>query len=106
MRTRDEVMSMNHEAAVEFVLVFPGGNIAISAGGNYFKVWDLLSGGRELQTVSNHQKVITSLALNGEGTRLLSAGLDHHVKIYDVKDYSVVASMTYTAPILSLGISV
>ncbi len=46
------------------------------------KVWDIMGGkGRLLRTLSNHQKTITSLIFDGEGTRILSAGLDHHIKV-------------------------
>ena len=76
--------------------------------GNQLKLWDLLSGGKLLCSVSNHQKAITCLSLDSEGSRLISGssnvtshlwptkgGLDHHVKIYSTKDYSVTHSMTY-----------
>jgi U3 small nucleolar RNA-associated protein 15 len=52
-------------------------------------VWDILSGGKLLHTCSNHQKTITCLAVDGTKTRLLSGGLDHHVKIYSLTTYQV-----------------
>ncbi|CAO1627351.1 unnamed protein product [Sympodiomycopsis kandeliae] len=117
-----QVMEMNHGAPVESTLIYPtgGGGIAVSAGGPIVKVWDLMMGGRTLKAVSNHQKTITSLALSMQsgaegpnlvdseagGMRLLSAGLDGLVKVYDpAKDYRVVHTMRYSSPILSLAIS-
>lgn len=98
-------MSLDHGAPVEQVLMFPGGGVALSAGSNQIKVWDILAG-RLLQTFSNHQKTITSLALDSQGKRLLTASLDQHVKIHDVQDYHVTHSIKYTAPILSMSLSV
>lgn len=105
MRQNECVMTMQHGAPVESILMYPGGGSVVSAGGPTLKVWDLLSGGRCMHTLSNHQKTITSLAFNGSSNRLLTGSLDHHVKIYNVQDYHVVHSMKYPAPILSVGIS-
>ena len=115
-------MRMRHGAPVESALIYPtgGGGVAVSAGGPVVRAWDLMMGGRGLKAVSNHQKTITSLALSmstgaegsdvGEGgaggMRLLSAGVDGLVKVYDpARDYTVVHTMRYPAPILSLAIS-
>lgn len=93
--------------------------MAVSAGGPVVRAWDLMMGGRGLKAVSNHQKTITSLALSmstgaegpdvgasGGGMRLLSAGVDGLVKVYDpARDYTVVHTMRYPSPILSLAVS-
>ena len=100
------MLTMNHGSPVESVLMFAGGNMAVSAGGNTIKIWDILGGGRELHSFSNHQKTITSLCFNGNCTRLLSGSLDHHVKIYDITTYKVLHGIKYTAPIMSMALSV
>lgn len=115
-----EAMRMEHGAPVEDVLIYPtgGGGIAASAGGPVLRIWDLMSGGRCMHAISNHQKTITKLALsvdsgagftsdqNSGGMRLLSGGLDHLVKVYDpAQDYRVTHTMRYPAPILSLAVS-
>ena len=104
-RTQASVMTVNHGYPVEDILVFPSGGLCVSAGHNVVKIWDILAGGRLVAAFSNHQKTITSLCFDGQCTRLLSASLDRHVKIYDVKDYKVVHSMHYPSPILCMGIS-
>ncbi|CAH1241709.1 UTP15 [Branchiostoma lanceolatum] len=81
------------------------GNMFLSAGRNCVKVWDALGGGRLLATCTNHHKTVTSLAFNSTCSRLLSASLDRHVKVYDVGTYQCVASLTYPSPILSFGVS-
>ncbi len=70
------VLELDHGAPVEGVLLFPSGGTCVSAGDNYIKVWDILSGGRLLALFSNHQKTITSICFDGTGQRLLSGGLD------------------------------
>jgi len=100
------VLSFNHGHPVEDVLFMPAGNILVSCGGNVIKVWDLLGTGNSMITSSsNHSKTITSLGINHQGTKLFSAGLDHMVKVYDVATYDVIHTLSYPAPILSLGFS-
>ncbi|VDB85387.1 unnamed protein product [Peniophora sp. CBMAI 1063] len=90
---------------VESVLAFPAGTAALSSAGNILRLWDLTAGGRCLRALSNHQKTVTSLAQDASATRILSAGLDHMVKVYDVATFDVVHTMRYPAPILSLALS-
>jgi U3 small nucleolar RNA-associated protein 15 len=53
----------------------------LTAGGTSLKLWDIVGGGRLLDTISAHQKLITAVTLDGTGSRLLSAGLDGLVKV-------------------------
>ena len=101
----ESVMTVNHGQPVQATIIMPGGGVMVTAGGNIMKVWDLLGGGRLLHTMCNHSKPITCLAIDGEGGRLLSGSLDHHLKVYDVQEYMVRFSMDYTQPILAMGIS-
>lgn len=55
--------------------------MALTAGGNEIKVWDMLGGGKLLHTFSSHLKNITGMTFDGTGSRLLSCGLDGHVKV-------------------------
>eukprot|EP01116_Phalansterium_solitarium_P012419 TRINITY_DN28684_c0_g1_i1.p1 TRINITY_DN28684_c0_g1~~TRINITY_DN28684_c0_g1_i1.p1 ORF type:complete len:524 (+),score=16.89 TRINITY_DN28684_c0_g1_i1:42-1613(+) len=106
MRTKSSVLTVDHGSPVEGVLFMPGGSVVISAGGTELKVWDILGGtGRFLHTMSNHAKTVTSIALESDGSRLLSGGLDQMVKVYDVRDFSVQHSLTYPAGVLSVAIS-
>lgn len=50
------------------------------SGGNFVKVWDVLSGGKLLAAFSNHQKTVTALGFDGSGQRLFSGGLDKCVR--------------------------
>ncbi|KAI0796676.1 WD40 repeat-like protein [Abortiporus biennis] len=92
-------------APVEQVLMFPSGSMALSASGAILRIWDLVAGGRCLRALSNHQKTVTTLAFNSDASRLLTGGLDHMVKVYDVNTYKVVHTMRYPAPILCMAVS-
>ena len=43
------------------------------------KVWDAMSGGRQLAHLSHHHKTITSLAYCSRYGRLMSGSLDRYV---------------------------
>ena len=107
VRDRDSrpTVKVDHGAPVEDLLFLPGGSLLMSAGGNSIKVWDVLGGGRAVHTLNNHQKTITSLCLDSTRSRLLSAGLDGHVKIYSVHTFAVTHGVKYNAPVLSLAMS-
>ncbi|KAI8970331.1 WD40-repeat-containing domain protein [Mycotypha africana] len=105
MRQPDSVMTMNHGAPVESLLIYPNGGAIVSSGGPTVKVWDLLSGGRCMHTLNNHQKTVTSMCFDGSASRLVTGSLDQHVKIFNVQDYKVVHSVKYPAPILSVALS-
>ena len=71
------------------LVLLPGGGMLATASGNTMSVWDILSGGRVLQTVCAHSKTITSLCADASGSHLLSASLDHMVKVYELRRYKV-----------------
>jgi len=105
-RSNTVVMDMDHGAPIEAILMHQNGSLCLSAGSNYIKVWDVLSGSSTLyQQFSNHQKTITTMCFDGDCKRLLSGGLDRYVKIYDVADYSLVASINYPSPVLAMDLA-
>jgi WD40 repeat protein len=87
------VLSVDHGEPVTSVVLLRGGAALASAGGSTVKIWDVLGGGRLLASFSSHSKLVTSLALDGTGARLLSAGLDGVVKMHDAATWAV----THTA---------
>lgn len=99
------IMELQHAAPVEDLVLLPGGGMLATASGNTMSVWDILSGGRVLQTVCAHSKTITSLCADASGSHLLSASLDHMVKVYELRRYKVVGSLKYAAPLLSVALS-
>ena len=102
---KNATMKVDHADPVESTLFLPSGGLLLTAGGNTIKVWDILSGGKLIHSFSNHQKTITSLALDGSSTRLLSSSLDGHIKVYDLQNYEVVHGFKFSSGITSFGIS-
>ncbi|CCJ29577.1 unnamed protein product [Pneumocystis jirovecii] len=101
-----EIKRFQHGDSVDAVVSLKEGSIILSAGGPVIKIWDVV-GGREraLKIIQKHQKNVMCLIRNKEGSRVLSGGLDRHVKIYDVKDWKTVHSIKYAGAVVSLGIS-
>jgi U3 small nucleolar RNA-associated protein 15 len=105
-RTSSSVMTWNHDAPVECVLMFPNDGMALSTGDNIIKVWDIFKGGNlPLHTFSHHQKTITTMCFNSSFSRLLTGSLDQHIKIYNIEDFKLEHSIKYSAPILSVALS-
>ncbi|CAD7084700.1 unnamed protein product [Hermetia illucens] len=104
-RTDSAVFSVDHGSPVESLLFLPTGGIFLSAGGTEVKVWDVLAGGKLLARLSQHHKTVTTLKLASNGRRILSGGLDRHVKVYDVATYQQVHNMDFPNSILSLGVA-
>jgi U3 small nucleolar RNA-associated protein 15 len=96
---------MVHGQPVEHCMLTPSGAMLLTAGGNEIKVWDVLSGGQLIHTFSNHQKNVTCLAMDGTGSRVLSSGLDGHIKVYSLQTMQVVHGMRLGAPLISLAVS-
>lgn len=70
-----------------------------SAGGTDVKVWDIVGGGRQVQTLGSHQKTVTKLtmaapresssALEQDAPRLLTSSLDGHVRVFNLNNFKV-----------------
>jgi U3 small nucleolar RNA-associated protein 15 len=56
--------------------------------------------------ITNHQKTVTSLSLASGGRRVVSGGLDGHVKVFETQTggWNVVAGAKYPSPILSVRV--
>jgi U3 small nucleolar RNA-associated protein 15 len=104
-RQQQAICTMQHGHPIECCLAAPAGAMLLTAGGNEIKLWDMLSGGRLMHTFSNHQKNVTGLAFDGTGSRLLSCGLDGHVKVYSLQTMQVVHGMRFGSPLMSLAVS-
>jgi U3 small nucleolar RNA-associated protein 15 len=97
------VMTFKHTAAVEDVLCMPSGTAILASAGNQIAVLDIVAG-RPLQMISNHQKTVTALCLASNGSRMISGGLDGHLKVFETTGWNVVAGSKYPAGILSLSV--
>jgi U3 small nucleolar RNA-associated protein 15 len=89
------------------VLPLRGGTMFLTAGGSGIKVWDITAGSEvPVKETWNHQKEVTSLCPNVDGSRVLAGGLDGHIKVYDIATWKVVHGMKYSNAILSVSLSV
>ncbi|KAL2045189.1 hypothetical protein N7G274_002271 [Stereocaulon virgatum] len=97
------VMTFKHSAPVEDVLPMPSGTTVLAAADNQISVLDLVAA-RPLQLLKNHQKTVTSLCLASNNTRVVSGGLDGHLKVFETIAWNVLAGSKYSSPILSLSV--
>jgi len=97
------VMTFKHAAPVEDVLPMPSGTTVLAAADNQIFVLDLVAA-RPLSVLKNHQKTVTSLCLASNNTRLVSGGLDGHLKVFETSAWNVVFGSKYSSPILSLSV--
>ena len=97
------VMTFKHAAPVEDVLPMPSGTSVVAAADNQISVLDLVAA-RPLQLLQNHQKTVTSLCIASNNARLVSGGLDGHMKIFETTGWNVVAGSKYPSPILCLSV--
>nr|BAM18255.1 U3 small nucleolar RNA-associated protein homolog [Papilio xuthus] len=104
-RTNEATLSVNHGSPVESTIFLPSGGLFVSAGGTEVKVWDIFNGGKLLANISQHHKTVTTLRLSSNASRLMSASLDRHVKIYDISTFKVVHNIDFPNAILSMAIS-
>ncbi|KAJ5069979.1 u3 small nucleolar RNA-associated protein [Anaeramoeba ignava] len=102
---KSSILTLQHKEPVQSVLLFKSTTMIVSSSGNEVHIWDILAGGKELTSFTNHQKAITSLSLAKSGERLLSAGIDQLVKVYSLSTFETLHTMKFVAPILSLGVS-
>lgn len=97
------VMTFKHAAPIEAVLPMPSGTTILAAADNQISVLDLVAA-RPLHILQNHQKTVSSLCLASNDTRLVSGGLDGHLKVFETTGWNVVAGSKYSSPILSLSV--
>lgn len=106
-----EVATFRHgqrtSGIVYSVLPLKGGTMFLTGGGSGVKVWDMTAGTEfPVKEMWNHQKEVTALCGNVDGSRVLAGGLDGHIKIYDAATWKVVHGIKYPAAILTVSLSV
>jgi len=104
MRASEITMSFDHGQPIESICLFPSMSLIVSTGGSLIKVWDCYQ--RKLLTsLSSHTKTVTSCRLNHNNTKIITAGLDKRVNVFNALDYSQCATFESDSPILSLALS-
>ncbi|KAI9778439.1 MAG: hypothetical protein M1839_008085 [Geoglossum umbratile] len=97
------VMIFKHSSPVESVLPLLSGTTLLAASGSRISVLDMVAG-KPLHLLQNHQKAVTALCLASNGSRVVSGGLDGHVKVFETTGWNIVAGSKYPSPILSVGV--
>lgn len=112
-RVQGEVATFRHgdgdqgSGIVYSVLPLKGATMFLSAGSSGVKVWDMTAGTKyPVKQMWNHQKEVTALCSNTDGSRVLAGGLDGLVKIYDAATWKVVHGVKYPDGILNVLLSV
>ena len=101
-RESRSALTFKFNAPIEEVLPLNSSSLA-SAAGNEVSIINLVAGKAE-HTIRSHQKTVTSLAVAQRSTRILTAGLDGHVKVHNMTNWEVVAGFKYAAPIISMSV--
>jgi len=99
----EKVLPFSHTSGQQQQMDGTTATNVIVAAGEKICVLDLVAG-RAREVLVNHQRTVTSLALASGGTRLVSGGLDGHVKIFDTTEWKVVAGFKYPSPVLSVAV--
>ena len=102
VRQQKAAMTFKHHAPVENVLAL-NSMVVASAAGNKLSILNLAAG-KASHVIQSHQKTVTSLSLARNGHRLLTGGLDRHVKVHDTTSWQVVAGIKYSSPVLSMSV--
>jgi U3 small nucleolar RNA-associated protein 15 len=97
------IMTFKHTGAVEAVLPMPSGTTVLASAENQIAVLDIIAA-KPIHLIKNHQKTVTALSHASNGSRIVSGGLDGHMKVFETTGWNVVAGSKYPSPILSLAI--
>ncbi|EMC92396.1 hypothetical protein BAUCODRAFT_287415 [Baudoinia panamericana UAMH 10762] len=100
--TGKPALTFKHTAPVEDLIPL-GSAMLASAAGNEVAILNLVAGKAD-HIVRSHQKTVTSLGLAQNGARLLTGGLDGHIKVHNTTTWEVASGLKYPAPILSLAV--
>lgn len=84
-----------HTKAVSAVRLFPeSGHLLLSGSmDTKVKLWDVYHQGNCLRTFLGHVKGLRDVQFNHDGTRFLTSGYDHHIKLWDTETGACLQSL-------------
>ncbi|KAL0225458.1 hypothetical protein RCL1_003370 [Eukaryota sp. TZLM3-RCL] len=91
-------MEVEGEGHVERVVAFPGGSLVAVGHDQSITIFDLVST-KPLVSKLVHNKALSDLSLVSNGRRLLSSGLDGHVKIFSPTSLEQTFDSTISGPV-------
>jgi pre-mRNA-processing factor 17 len=76
-----------HGKPVTALQLFPGSSHLglTGAADGMVKIWDVYRGREVLRSFSGHNKAITDLSFNNDGTKFLSGGFDRRIRLWDTE---------------------
>jgi pre-mRNA-processing factor 17 len=76
-----------HDKPITALQLFPrSSHLGLSGSADgLVKIWDVYRGRELLRTFAGHNKAITDLSFNNEGTKFLSGGFDRRVRLWDTE---------------------
>lgn len=92
-----------HAHPIERVLPMPSGTTVLAASGSTISVLDLVAA-KPQHVITNHQKTVLDLSLASHARRLVSGGLDGHVKIFETTGWNVVAGFKFSSSVRCVSV--
>ena len=85
-----------HTKGVNAIRLFPGsGHLMLSASmDTRVKLWDVYHEGKCLRTFMGHGASVRDVQFNNDGTKILSAGYDRHMKMWDTETGQCIQAFT------------
>jgi pre-mRNA-processing factor 17 len=76
-----------HDKPITALQLFPrSSHLGLSGSADgLVKIWDVYRGRELLRTFAGHNKAITDLSFNNEGTKFLSGGFDRRIRLWDTE---------------------
>ncbi len=96
-QTIEVVTQEKIQGIITLLTYSPNGNLIASGSAqeNSIKIWDINSG-KIIGKLEGHEDATTALAFNADGTALISAAKDNKVILWDLLNWTVLDSMTFT----------
>ncbi|PVU87814.1 hypothetical protein BB560_006431 [Smittium megazygosporum] len=104
LESKTLTLTIDHQDPVESLLFYPGDAMIVVCGGSFVKVYDTYNG-KCVAVLGNFEKTVTCVCFDGTMSRLIVGSLDQNIKIYNSETFTLVASMKYKQPILSVAMS-
>jgi WD40 repeat protein len=99
-------LTFNQGCEVEDLEILPDGNLFVSVGGNFTKLWDVRRNEKPVYEITANTKTVSCVKILESGKRVLTGSYDGFLKIFDPQDeLKIVHQKKMPAPIMGLAIS-